>query len=64
MTFEELTPEAAALLSSLVSRPHAVDDSPLLRQLMTDRLVMGNTNKVHVTGLGKRMLLAKVAEEL
>lgn len=41
-----------------------MDDSPLLRQLMTDRLVMGSTNKVHVTGLGKRMLLAKVVEEL
>ena len=64
MTFEELTPEAAALLSSLVSRPHAVEEGSLLQLLMADRLVMGSTNKVHVTGLGKRLLMQKMAVEL
>lgn len=56
MTIEELTPEAVALLKSLVNNPHPITDSPLLQLLMADRLVMGSPNKVHATQSGLRLL--------
>ena len=49
MTIDELTPEAVALLKSLVHNSHPIEDSPLLRRLMAERLVMGSPNKVHIT---------------
>lgn len=63
MTIEELTPEAAALLRSLIHNPRAIEDSPLLQLLMADRIVMGSPANVHVTGAGKRLLLAYVLAE-
>ena len=63
MTIEELTPEVAALLRSLVNQPRAMDDSPMLQLLMADRIVMGNSAKVHLTGQGKRLLAAYGAAE-
>ncbi|HEY8358424.1 MAG TPA: hypothetical protein VIL30_13285 [Ramlibacter sp.] len=56
MTIDELTPEAVALLKSLIHNPHPIADSPLLQLLMADRLVMGSPNKVHVTQQGSRLL--------
>ncbi|HEY8360891.1 MAG TPA: hypothetical protein VIL30_25815 [Ramlibacter sp.] len=56
MTIEELTPEAVALLKSLVHNPHAIEDSPLLQLLMADRLVMGSPSEVHITQQGGRLL--------
>jgi len=58
MTVEELTPEAAALLRSLVSNPHAIKDSALLQLLMADRILMGSPAKTHITATGKRLLAA------
>lgn len=63
MTIEELTPEAVALLRSLVNNPHPIEDSPLLRLLMADRIVMGSPSKVHMTGQGGRLLAAYAAAE-
>lgn len=60
MKLEELTPEAVALLRSLINNPHAIEDGPLLQRLMADRMVMGSPAKVHVTGAGKRLLMAYV----
>ena len=56
MTIEELTPEAVALLRSLINNPQPMQDSPLLQLLMADRMVMGSPNKVHITAAGKRLL--------
>ncbi|MGB3338349.1 MAG: hypothetical protein WBA73_14335 [Devosia sp.] len=58
MTIEELTPEAIALMRSLLNKPQAVPDSPLLRLLQADRLVMGSPTKMHITAQGKRSLVA------
>lgn len=58
MTIEELTPEAVAILRSLVNNPQPVEDSPLLHLLMSDRTVMGSPAKVHLTAAGKRLLAA------
>jgi hypothetical protein len=58
MTFEELTPEAVALLRSLVNNSRAIEDSPLLQMLMADRVIMGSPAKVHITAHGKRLLAA------
>lgn len=57
-----LTPEAVALLKSLVHNPHPIEDSPLLQLLMADRLVMGSPNKVHITQQGGRLLAQYEAE--
>jgi hypothetical protein len=56
MTIEELTPEAVAILRSLINNPHAIEDSPTLQLLLADRLVMGSPNKVHATQSGLRLL--------
>ena len=58
MKLEELTPEAIAILKSLVSNPHAIDDSPTLQLLLADRLVMSSPPKTHITQSG-RTLIAK-----
>lgn len=56
MTFEELTPEAVAILKSLVNAPRPIEDSPTLQLLFADRMVMGSPAKVHSTAQGKRLL--------
>lgn len=56
MTMEELTPDAVAILKSLVNNPHPMEDSPLLQLLFTDRLVMGSLRKVNITAKGGRLL--------
>ena len=56
MTMEELTPNAVAILKSLVNNPHPMEDSPLLQLLFTDRLVMGSLRKVNITAKGGRLL--------
>jgi hypothetical protein len=56
MKAEELTPEAVALLRSLVNNSHAVEESPLLQLLSADGLVMGSSTKTHITAAGKRLL--------
>jgi hypothetical protein len=56
MELEELTPEAVAILKSLVNKPHPMDDSPTLQLLFADRLVMGSLRKVNITAKGGRML--------
>ena len=58
MTIEELTPEAVALLRSLVNNSRAIEDGPLLQLLFADRMVMGSPGKVHLTAHGKRLLAA------
>ncbi|MHA6690610.1 hypothetical protein [Devosia sp. A449] len=63
MTIEELTPEAIALLKSVVNNPHPIEDSPSLQLLMAGRLVMGSPNKVVITGMGERMLAAAARQE-
>jgi hypothetical protein len=64
MTVEELTPEAVAILKSLINNPHPVPEGPLLQLLMADRLVMGSPEKVHATGQGSRLLAQFRAREL
>lgn len=56
MTIEELTPDAIAILKSLVHAPRAIEDSPTLQLLFVDRMVMGSPAKVHCTAQGKRLL--------
>jgi hypothetical protein len=56
MTIEELTPEAVAILKSLVNKPHPIEDSPTLRLLFAARMVMGLPAKVHATQSGLRLL--------
>jgi hypothetical protein len=56
MTIEELTPDAVAILKSLVHNPQPILDGPLLQLLMADRLVMGSPAKVHITQQGGRLL--------
>jgi hypothetical protein len=63
MTIDELTPEAVALLRSLINNPSPVEDSPLLQLLMADRMVMGSPTKVHLTGSGSRLIAAYAAAE-
>jgi hypothetical protein len=58
MTIEELTPEAVAILKSLVNNPHTVEDSPILQILFADRIIMGSPAKAHLTASGKRLLAA------
>lgn len=58
MTIDELTPEAAALLRSLINNPQPVEDNSLVQLLMADRLIMGSVNKAHLTSQGKRLLAA------
>jgi hypothetical protein len=58
MTIEELTPDAVALLRSLVNNSRPIEESPLLQLLMADRIVMGSPNKAHITAQGKRLLAA------
>ncbi|MGB3336942.1 MAG: hypothetical protein WBA73_07180 [Devosia sp.] len=58
MTIEELTPEAVALMRSLINEPQAIPDSPLLQLLLADRVFMGSPVKVHITMQGKRLLVA------
>ncbi|UJW86490.1 hypothetical protein [Devosia sp. SL43] len=63
MELEELTPEIVALMRKLINNPSPVADSPLLRLLLADRLVMGSPAKVHLTSQGHRMLAAYAAKE-
>ncbi|WP_108398279.1 hypothetical protein [Devosia submarina] len=64
MTIEELTPEAVAILKSLVNNPHPIDDSPILQLLFADKLIMGSPNKVHATQSGLRLLAQYEAARL
>lgn len=61
MTEEELTPEAVAILKSLVGNPHQIEDSATLQLLIADRLVMGSQTKWHITSQGGRLLASVVA---
>ena len=63
MTIDELTPEAVALMRSLINKPQALPDSPLLQLLLADRVVMGSPDKVHITAQGKRLLAAHEASQ-
>jgi hypothetical protein len=63
MKLEELTPETVALMRKLINNPSPVEDRPLLRLLLADRLVMGSPAKVHLTGQGQRILAAYAAKE-
>ena len=56
MEIEELTPEAVAILKSLVNKPQPMEDSSTLQLLFADRLVMGSLRKVNITAKGGRML--------
>jgi hypothetical protein len=56
MTIEELTPEAIAILKSVVIAPRAIEESPTLQLMFVDRLVMGTPDKVVCTAEGKRLL--------
>jgi hypothetical protein len=64
MTVEELTPEAVAILRSLVNNPHPIEDSPLLQLLFADRVIMGSPAKVHATQQGLRLLAQYEAARL
>ncbi len=64
MTIEELTPEAIAILRSLVNNPHPIEDSPMLQLLFADRIIMGSPAKVHATGTGLRLLAQYEAARL
>jgi hypothetical protein len=64
MTIEELTPEAVAILKSLVNNPQPIEDTPLLQLLLTDRLVMDSPAKVHATQTGLRLLAQYEAARL
>ena len=64
MKLEELTPEAIAILKSLVSNPHAIEDSPTLQLLLADRLVMGSPAKIHITQSGRSLIAKYHADEL
>ena len=64
MTIEELTPEALALLRSLLNNPHEIEDSALTQLLMADMLIMGTLDNAHLTAMGKRLLAAyEMAQE-
>ena len=56
MTIDELTPEAIAILKSLVNNPHPIPDPPLLQLVIADRLVTRGPAKVHATGQRLRLL--------
>lgn len=47
----DLSPEAVAILRSLINNPHHVEDSPALRELAGRRFAMG-VAKVHPTTMG------------
>ncbi|HTN62336.1 MAG TPA: hypothetical protein VL147_12420 [Devosia sp.] len=50
-----MTPEAVAILKSLVGGPHQIEDSATLQLLIADRLVMGSSAKWHITSQGGRL---------
>lgn len=50
-----LSPEAVAILRSLIDNPHHVADSPALRELLAPRYAMG-VAKVHATSKGGRYI--------
>jgi hypothetical protein len=56
MTVEELTPEAVAILESLINNPHPLPDGPVLQLLMAERLVKGSPHKVYATSQGLQIL--------
>lgn len=64
MTIEDLTPEATAIMKSLMDNPHAVEDSSTLELLKAERLVMGNAQKMHLTAQGGRMLQQMALREM
>lgn len=43
-----LSPEAVAILRTLIDNPHHIEDSPALRELLEQRYAMG-VAKVHAT---------------
>lgn len=51
-----LSPEAVALLKSLINNPRAVEDGPILRELFEPRFAMGSPAKVHATARGRLYL--------
>jgi hypothetical protein len=56
MTVEELTPEAVAILESLINNPHPIPDGPVLQLLIAERLVMGSPDKAYATSQGLQLL--------
>jgi hypothetical protein len=64
MTWEELTPEAVAVLKALRSGPRAIEDGPLLQLLLADHLVKGSPDKIQMTQLGSRLLGQYLAAEI
>lgn len=63
MIIEELPPESFAILRSLVNKPYAIENSPVLQLLFVDKLVMGSPAEVYITRAGGRLLAAKIADE-
>ncbi|WP_052726312.1 hypothetical protein [Devosia epidermidihirudinis] len=61
MTTTPLSPEAVAILRSLINNPHHVEDSSALRELLDRRYAMG-VAKVHATTSGD-IYLAKLAAQ-
>lgn len=64
MAIEGPTPAAVALLKSLIHNLRLIMDSPLLRLLVADRMVMGFPAKVHTTQQGGSFLAKYEAREL
>lgn len=64
MTWEELTPEAVAVLKALLSGPGPLEDTPLLQLLLADRLVKGSPEKVQITQQAGRLLAQYLAAEI
>ena len=52
MDTPSLSPEAIALLKTLINSPHAVPDSPALQELFAVRYAMGSPAKAHATSNG------------
>jgi hypothetical protein len=52
MDTPNLSPEAVALLKSLINNPQPVPDSPALQQLFAVRYAMGSPAKAHATSNG------------
>ena len=61
MKIDELTPEAISILKSLVSNPHAIEDSTTLQLLLADRMVMGSPAKIHITQSGRVLIAQYIA---
>ena len=61
MKIDELTPEAIAMLKSLVSNPHEIEDSPTLQLLLEDGMAMGSPAKVHITQSGRVLIAQYIA---